>query len=134
MQSIDTIGSQLKMPEPDIKAPEGGRDAMRMEPVNGGEFREMVARHMKEDMGGAKVAAGPSLGDRIINRATNLSSELKQDQQYISKTLEQATRAGDSMQLMKAMMALSDYQMRIQVVSKSISKAVSSVDQLTKLQ
>ncbi len=133
MQSIDTISSQLKMPEPDVKAPEGSRDAMRMEPVNEGEFREMVARHMKEDMGGAK-AAGPSLGERIINRATNLSSELKQDQQYISKTLEQATRAGDSMQLMKAMMALSDYQMRIQVVSKSISKAVSSVDQLTKLQ
>jgi hypothetical protein len=56
------------------------------------------------------------------------------DQQYVSKMLEQATRTGDSMQLMKAMMALNDYQIRVQTISKTVSKAASAVDQLARLQ
>lgn len=75
-----------------------------------------------------------SLSDKIMGRTADLASELKKDQQFISRTLEQATRNADSMQLMKAMMALNDYQMRVQFISKTTSKATSSLDQLTKLQ
>ena len=69
-----------------------------------------------------------------MTRAGDLAGEVKKDQQYVSRMLEQATRSGDSMQLMKAMMALNDYQMRVQFISKTASKATSSLDQLTKLQ
>lgn len=70
----------------------------------------------------------------MMTRTTDLATELKKDQQYVSKLLEQATRSADSMHLMKAMMALNDYQMRVQFVSKTVSKATSALDQLTKLQ
>lgn len=75
-----------------------------------------------------------SLGDKILARANTLAGEVKADQAYVSRLLEQATRTGDSMQMMKAMMALSDYQTRVQFVAKTVSKATSSVDQLTRLQ
>jgi len=75
-----------------------------------------------------------SLGDKILARANTLAGEVKTDQAYVSRLLEQATRTGDSMQMMKAMMALSDYQTRVQFVAKTVSKATSSVDQLTRLQ
>lgn len=102
---------------------------------DGAHFRAALERHMRpaapvEQSGGNKV----SLGDKMMGRATDLASELKKDQQYVSKALEQATRSADSMQLMKAMMALNDYQMRVQFVSKTAAKATSSLDQLTKLQ
>ncbi|MYM98637.1 hypothetical protein GTP90_32810 [Rugamonas sp. FT81W] len=102
-----------------------------------------MARQVAQDSHPAANATAPvagqrggpaSLGERVMQRATDLSSELRKDQQYISKTLEQATRSGDSMQLMKAMLALSDYQTRVQFVSKAAAKAVTSLDQLTKLQ
>lgn len=99
------------------------------------QFRAALERHMNAN-GGAKPHANNegSLGDKMMVRASDLASEVKKDQQYVSKMLEQATRSGDSMHLMKAMMALHDYQMRVQFISKTASKATSSLDQLTKLQ
>jgi predicted nucleic acid-binding Zn-ribbon protein len=70
----------------------------------------------------------------MLGRANELAGGLMQDQQYVSKMLEKASRTGDSMQLMKAMMALNDYQIRVQTVTKTISKAAGAIDQLTKLQ
>ncbi|QPI53330.1 hypothetical protein IV454_18775 [Massilia antarctica] len=82
-----------------------------------------------------KAAPGQaSLGERVMQRASALSDELRKDQQTISRTLEQAARSGDSMQLMKATLALSDYQTRVQFVSKAAAKATTALDQLTKLQ
>ncbi|AIY39651.1 hypothetical protein LT85_0491 [Collimonas arenae] len=75
-----------------------------------------------------------SLGDKIMAHATDLAGDVKQNQVHVSKMLEQATRSGDSASLMKAMLALNDYQTRVQFVSKTVSKATSSLDQLTKLQ
>ncbi|MFC5474037.1 EscI/YscI/HrpB family type III secretion system inner rod protein [Paraherbaspirillum soli] len=75
-----------------------------------------------------------SLGDKIMTHATDLAGDVKQNQVHVSKMLEQATRTGDSASLMKAMLALNDYQMRVQFVSKTVSKATSSLDSLTKLQ
>lgn len=75
-----------------------------------------------------------SLGDKIMAHATDLAGDVKQNQLHVSKMLEQATRSGDSASLMKAMLALNDYQTRVQFVSKTVSKATSSLDQLTKLQ
>lgn len=102
---------------------------------DGAQFRAALERQMQ----GIGKASPPesnkvSLGERMMNRTTDLAGELKKDQQYVSKLLEQATRSADSMQLMKAMMALNDYQMRVQFISKTASKATSSLDQLTKLQ
>lgn len=75
-----------------------------------------------------------SLGDKIMGRAGELAGDLKADQAHVSQMLDQATRVGDSASLMKAILALSDYQMRVQFVSKTVSKATSSLDQLTRLQ
>ncbi len=97
------------------------------------QFRAMFEQHLKKEIVPIKENSA-SIGSAIAGRATHLASEVKQDQIYVSKLLEQATRTGDSMQLMKAMMALSDYQLRVQTISKTVSKASSSVDSLTKLQ
>lgn len=104
------------------------------------QFRAALDRQM--DAGGiAGIGGKPgpgrennSLGKAIVERTANLSSEIKKDQQYVSKLLEQATRTGDELHLMRAMMALSDFQLRTQMISKTVSKAATSIDSLTKLQ
>ncbi len=100
---------------------------------DGMQFRAAMERHLQQQAYQIKPNTN-SLGSAMAGRATTLASQVKQDQQYVSKLLEQATRTGDSMQLMKAMMALNDYQLRVQTISKTVSKAASSVDSLTKLQ
>lgn len=109
-----------------------------LESGDGTQFRTALERHAQANRAAppapAECGERVSLGDKIMGRATEIASEVKQDQQYVSKMLEQATRTGDSMQLMKAMLALNDYQTRVQFVSKTVSKATSSLDQLTKLQ
>lgn len=96
-------------------------------------FKAMFEQYLNKDAGRMKPNSN-SLGSALAQRTTNLASEVKQDQLYVSKLLETATRSGDSMQLMKAMMALNDYQLRVQTISKTVAKASSSVDSLTKLQ
>ncbi|MFS2008001.1 EscI/YscI/HrpB family type III secretion system inner rod protein [Duganella sp. CT11-25] len=142
----DILSSKLPAPVPDAAgSAAAGKDVLHLSPVSDAEFREIMARHIGQDSGAVSKAAGPvagahpgagpaTLGERVMQRATALSGELQKDQQYISKTLEQATRSGDSMQLMKAMLALSDYQTRVQFVSKAAAKAATALDQLTKLQ
>lgn len=106
--------------------------------ADGAQFRATLERYMNAGAGDVQAVSGPdknkSLGQKIATRATDLASEINKDQQYVSKLLETATRTGDSMQLMKAMMALNDYSIRVQTISKTVSKATSSIDQLTKLQ
>jgi hypothetical protein len=119
------------------KTPQLTLEVMQVEPADGAQFRAALERHMGASSGaGQGFGEGQkgSLGEKIMTRTTDLASELKHDQQYVSKALEQATRSADSMQLMKAMMALNDYQIRVQLISKTVSKATSSVEQLTKLQ
>jgi len=99
-------------------------------------FRAEFDRHI----GGSPIAAPRSsnskgsLASAIAERTNALASSVNKDQQYVSKLLETATRSGSSMELMHAMMALNDYQLRVQTISKTVSKASSAVDQLTKLQ
>ncbi|WP_242490131.1 EscI/YscI/HrpB family type III secretion system inner rod protein [Noviherbaspirillum cavernae] len=105
--------------------------------ADGAQFRAALERHMNAGTGGVQATGtdnNGSLGQKMAARATNLATEINKDQKYVSKLLETATRTGDSMQLMKAMMALNDYSIRVQTVAKTVSKATSSVDQLTKLQ
>ena len=115
-------GGQLKI---DIKA---------LEHADNETFREALARHTQAGAVDAPGKNGQSLGHMVAERATGLASEMQKDQQYVSKLLEQATRTGDDLHMMRAMMALSDYQMRVQTISKTVSKATSSIDSLTKLQ
>ncbi len=118
----------------------GGQDVLHMGPVDSAEFRAIMARHLNEGAAGAGPEAGPgashgkSLGARIIERATGLSEEVKQQQHDISKQLERASHSGNPMEMVKAMVALHDYQQRVQVIAKVASKATSALDQLTKLQ
>lgn len=103
------------------------------------QFRAALGR---QSVPGAGPATGPaakaggvkSLGHEIAGRTCELAAEVKKDQQYVSKLLETATRSGDKIHLMRAMMALSDFQMRVQTISKTVSKAATSIDSLTKLQ
>lgn len=75
-----------------------------------------------------------TVGDGPTGKLSTLSTEFQKDQQYVSKLLESATRSGDSMQLMRAMLSLHDYQLRVQVMSKTVTKVTGAVDQLTKMQ
>lgn len=117
-------------------------DQLSIEPASAdaAQFRAALERHMHHGdaakSGPAKLAAANenSLGEKIMARTTTMAEQVRNDQQHVSKMLEQASRNGDSMQMMKAMMALNDYQMRVQFISKTVAKATSSVDQLTKLQ
>jgi hypothetical protein len=108
-------------------------------------FRAALDRHMAAGGiggiggidGGAPAGKGRganSLGHALAGRTTELAAEVKKDQQYVSKLLETATRSGDKIDLMRAMMALSDFQLRVQTISKTVSKAATSIDSLTKLQ
>jgi hypothetical protein len=105
-------------------------------PEDVAQFQDALSRNMSVTSGmlSPQPANGDMLGQKMLGRANELASGLMQDQQYVSKMLEKASRTGDSMQLMKAMMALNDYQIRVQTVTKTISKAAGAVDQLTKLQ
>lgn len=113
--------------------------------ADAGQFRAALERHMSSNaqypgsagmsrVDGPSASGRQSLGDKIIGRTTNLATELKADQQHVSKLLEQATRSGDEVQLMKAMTALNDYELRVQFVSKVVAKTTTGIDQLTRLQ
>jgi len=101
--------------------------------ADSGQFRAMFEQHLQQ--GAVKMKPNThSLGSALAQRTSNLASEVKQDQLHVSKMLEQATRSGSSVELMKAMMALNDYQLRVQTISKTVSKASTAIDSLTKLQ
>jgi flagellar hook-basal body complex protein FliE len=133
------------LPELDMPAPGGSRLTLEIEPlqshasaVDGAEFRSALQQRMKtnaaQSPAGTVDATSGSLANSFANRASDLSSQMLKDQQMISRQLEHASRTGDSTQLVKAMMALNDYQIKAQTVSKVISKGFSAFDQLTKLQ
>lgn len=107
-------------------------DAKNIEHGDSGVFSAALERQTLA--GRAPVPQGESLGQVIAGRAAGLAGDVKKDQQHVSRLLEQATASGDSMQLMKAMLALNEYQLRVQTVSKVVAKAGTSVDSLTKLQ
>ncbi|WEF32236.1 EscI/YscI/HrpB family type III secretion system inner rod protein [Pseudoduganella chitinolytica] len=104
-----------------------------LEQADAAQFRQALERQQAMN-GPAGAPREPSLGQAIASRAAGLAGELKKDQQYVSRLLEKATTSGDSMHLMRAMLALNDYQLRVQTVSKVVSKASTSIDSLTKLQ
>jgi hypothetical protein len=102
---------------------------------DGAQFRAALDRHMADPIPEVQATGtGKSMGDVVAARFSGLASEFQKDQQYVSKLLEKATRTGDSMHLMRAMLALNDYQIRVQVMSKTVAKAAGSIDQLTKMQ
>lgn len=108
-------------------------DAKNIDHGDSGAFSAALERQQTL-AGRAPVPQGESLGQVIAGRAAGLAGDVKKDQQHVSRLLEQATASGDSMQLMKAMLALNEYQLRVQTVSKVVAKAGTSVDSLTKLQ
>lgn len=91
----------------------------------------------------SQAVAGPSsnanggqnsIGSRLVNGLSDMAGRLKADHKVVSSLVEKATVGGDDALMMKAMMALGDYQQRVQIVSKTVAKAASSLDQLTRLQ
>lgn|GEM_PF-896230 len=103
------------------------------------QFRAMLQQFMGGNQpggqqGGRAGEDANSLGNVIADKTAGLAGEVKKDQLYVSRLLEQATRTGDSVHLMRAMLALNDYQLRVQAISKTVSKAATSIDSLTKLQ
>ncbi|MBJ7311939.1 EscI/YscI/HrpB family type III secretion system inner rod protein [Rugamonas sp. CCM 8940] len=139
MNAISPIAEHAAAPRPT-----GGADGSRLtleiqsiEANDGAQFRSALERQVQARSGagaGPGAAQHVTLGEKLAGRASGLAGELRKDQQHVSKMLEGASQSGDSMQLMKAMMALSDYQIRVQTISKTVSKATQAFDQLTKLQ
>lgn len=104
-------------------------------PEDRAQFRAALDRVTADQMKAAPTTGeGKSMGEVVAARFSGLASEFQKDQQYVSKLLEKATRTGDSMHLMRAMLALNDYQIRVQTMSKTVSKAAGAIDQLTKMQ
>lgn len=145
MDPTNIATAAAKAPAPAGGADQGAQlkiDIHAQDHAGSDQFRAALERHM--GVGGAGAAGangqpGPagnsnSLGHVIAGRTSALATEVKKDQQYVSKLLETATRSGDKIHLMRAMMALSDFQMRVQTISKTVSKAATSIDSLTKLQ
>ncbi|SFF95697.1 Type III secretion basal body protein I, YscI, HrpB, PscI [Duganella sp. CF458] len=87
----------------------------------------------QQDLAPAPVGKD-SLAAVMAERAAGLAGDVNRHQQYVSRMLERATASGDSLHLMHAMLALNDYQLRVQTISKVVSRAGSSIDSLTKLQ
>lgn len=79
-------------------------------------------------------AESTSVGRKLISSLSDMSGRLKADHKHVSSMIEKATVGGDNALMMRAMMALTDYQQRVQVISKTVTKAASSLDQLTRLQ
>lgn len=99
------------------------------------QFRAALDRQMADPIQSVRPAGdGKSMGDAVAARVTGLASEFEKDQHYVSKLLEKATRTGDSMHLMRAMLALNDHEIRVQVMSKTVTKAAGAIDSLTKMQ
>lgn len=110
-------------------------DMPRASAADSAQFRAALDRVMADTTHVAPTAGdGKSMGQVAAARFSDLASEFQKDQQYVSKMLEKATRTGDSMHLMRAMLALNDYQIRVQAMSKTVSKAAGAIDQLTKMQ
>lgn len=110
-----------------------------MEAPDGAAFRADIARHLADNRAaapsaGTSPAGGASLGERMLGLTTEMASDVQQNHAIVSRALDKATRSGEPMDLMKAMMTLNDYQTRVQVITKVTSKAISALDQLTKLQ
>ncbi|CDG82325.1 EscI/YscI/HrpB family type III secretion system inner rod protein [Janthinobacterium agaricidamnosum] len=133
--------ASLATPHADASASAGGaKSVLVLDAPDGAAFRATLARQMEQAQPASSVAPatpgtdGGSLGDRLMTRVSDLASDVQENHAIVSRSLEQATRQGNPEQMMKAMMALNDYQTRIQFISKVTSKAISSLDQLTKLQ
>jgi hypothetical protein len=75
-----------------------------------------------------------TIGQKLIAGLHDVSGKLQADHRNISRQIELAVDTGDNRLMMQAMMAVSDYQQRVQIISKTVAKAGSSLDQLTKLQ
>lgn len=108
-----------------------------VEASDAAQFQAILDRHLstaRQSKMTSEASTPHSLGNVLMERTKGLASEINKDQATVSKMLEQATRNGDSMQMMRAMLALNDYQMRVQFISKAASKASGAIDQLTKLQ
>jgi Type III secretion basal body protein I, YscI, HrpB, PscI len=80
------------------------------------------------------IGESKSIGNQLMSGLSDMSVRLKSDHKQISTMLQKATVGGDDAMMMKALLALGDYQQRVQIVSKVVSKAASSLDQLTRLQ
>lgn len=118
-------------------------DQVVVDEGDGAAFRAELARQTVAADGAGPRGLAPfaplsteraGLGEHILGRASTLAEEMQGDQQYVSRLLETATRSGEPLHLMKAVAAMNDYQTRVQFVSKVVSKAATSIDQLTKLQ
>jgi Type III secretion basal body protein I, YscI, HrpB, PscI len=80
------------------------------------------------------VGHSKSIGSQMMAGLSDMSARLKSDHKQVSNLIEKATVGGDDNLMMKAMLALTDYQQRVQIVSKVVSKAATSMDSLTRLQ
>ena len=74
------------------------------------------------------------LGGQVVSKVQAISEQLRSEQKHISNMVERATVSGDESLMLKAQLALSDHQSRVQIITRVTSKAASSMDQLTRLQ
>lgn len=127
--AANSMAGRAASPIPDPAAASEGAASFKVQLQMQQQFRSGSQHNL------APVETGrDSLAAVMAERAAGLAGDVNRHQQYVSRMLERATASGDSLHLMHAMMALNDYQLRVQTISKVVSKAGSSIDSLTKLQ
>ena len=75
-----------------------------------------------------------SLGARVMSNVAELSSRLAEEQKKVSAMIEKATKTNDSFLMMNAMHALSTYNQHAQMATKTVAKAATGLETLTRLQ
>ncbi|MCW7536992.1 EscI/YscI/HrpB family type III secretion system inner rod protein [Aquabacterium sp. A7-Y] len=100
------------------------------------DFRVAVEQHrlsLTPLEAGPRPATGPSLGERLAGGMSGVAADLKRDHRHLSSLIQRASLTGDHELMMKASLALSEYQHHVQLMTKTVSKAATSLDQLTRM-
>lgn len=75
-----------------------------------------------------------SLGTKVMNNIAEMSSRLAEANKRITTLIEKATVSGDPQITLNAMMELSNYNQQAQMVTKTVAKAATGLETLTRLQ
>ncbi len=130
--------SAVRAGSPPVGAP--GSEGLQVSATSSADaqrFSQALASHKSlaaQPMPATSGVESTSMGKQLISGLSDMSGRLKADHKHVSSMIEKATVNGDNTMMMRAMMALNDYQQRVQVISKTVTKAAASLDQLTRLQ
>lgn len=76
----------------------------------------------------------PSIADRVIDKFSSISGEIKSKKNDYESGLAKASESGDNKDILAANRAMADYYLHTALATKVASKASSAIDRITNLQ